>query len=158
MASVALLGYVLHLRSTHPKALAETQPSHPQAQALVLLTLGLLGMFWAVGLHADEVGKRTATDIVGRLPARLAVVLYSAERIAVSGTGVEVAEIAQPGSKYRYQYSGLRLLGRSTEKYLLLPVDWKQGRDRIFVIPDDDSIRIDIAARIPTEPVRSSRP
>ncbi|MGH4014195.1 MAG: hypothetical protein ACRDSL_09760 [Pseudonocardiaceae bacterium] len=147
IGSVALLGYALHLRSTHPKAYATTQSSHPRAQALVLLTLGLLGLVWAVGLHADQVGKRTATDIVAGLPARPAVVLYSAERIAVAGTGVAVAEIAQPGSKYRYQYSGLRLLARSTDKYLLLPVDWQRGRDRIFIVPDDDSVRIDIAAR-----------
>lgn len=147
MVSVALHGYALYLRSAHPKALAPTPPSHPRAQTLVLLTLGLLSMMWAVGLHADKVGRRTATDIVASLPARPAVVLYSAERIAVAGTGVEVAEIAQPGTKYHYQYSGIRLLGRSTDKYLLLPVDWQRGRDRVFVIPDDDSIRIDITTR-----------
>ncbi|MGH3912884.1 MAG: hypothetical protein ACRDTC_05670 [Pseudonocardiaceae bacterium] len=158
VASVALLGYTLHLHSRYLNPLARKRSSHTQQQALVLLTLGLLGMFWAVGLHAEEVGKRTAADIVAGLPARPSVVLYSAERIAVTGTGVEVAEIAQPDSKYRYQYNGIRLLGRSTEKYLVLPVDWKQGHDRVFVIPDDGSIRIDIAVRIPIEPVSSSQP
>lgn len=147
VGSVAVFGYALHLHSTYTKASATRQPS-PTGVALVLLTtLGLLGMVWAVGLHADQAGKRIATDIVADLAGRPAVVLYSTERIAVAGTGVHVAEIAQPDSKYRYQYSGIRLLARSTDKYLLLPVSWYRGRDRVFIVPDDDSIRIDLTVK-----------
>lgn len=147
VASVALLGYVVHMRSTHPDVLDTTPPPYPRAQALVLLALGLLGALWAVGLYADQVGTRMATEIVADLPDRSAVVVYSVERIAIAGTGVEVSEIAQAGSRYRYQYSGIRLLARSTDKYLLLPVGWQQGRDRVFLIPDEESIRIDVAAQ-----------
>lgn len=147
--SVGLLGYVTHVRTTYPDALAVTPPSHPRARALVLVALGLLGALWAVGLYADQVGTRIATDIVADLPERSAVVVYSVERIAIAGTGMEVSEIAQPGSRYRYQYSGIRLLTRSADKYLLLPVGWQRGRDRVFLVRDDDSIRIDIAARKP---------
>lgn len=147
VASVALLGYVAHVRSTYPDALTTTPPQHPRAQALVLLALGLLGALWAVGMYADQVGTRMAANIVADLPERSAVVVYSVERIAIAGTGVEVSEIAQPGSRYHYQYSGIRMLARSADKYLLLPVGWQQGRDRVFLIPDDESIRIDVAAR-----------
>ncbi len=147
VTSVTLLGYVVHVRSTHPDALATTPPPHTRAQALVLVALGLLGALWAVGLYADQVGTRMATDIVADLPERPAVVVYSVERIAIAGTAVEVSEITQPGSRYRYQYSGIRLLTRSADKYLLLPVGWQRGRDRVFLVRDDDSIRIDIAAR-----------
>lgn len=150
-ASAALLGYVTHLRSTHPEGLATTPT--PRSQALVLLAIGMLGALWAVSLYADQVGRQVATNIVAELPDRRpAVVIYSAERIALNGTGVEVAEIAQPGSRYRYQYSGLRFFARSTDKYLLLPVGWQRGHDRVFVVPDDDSIRIDIAVSKPTAP------
>ncbi|MGQ0717996.1 MAG: hypothetical protein ACT4NP_11940 [Pseudonocardiales bacterium] len=148
VGSVGLLGYVAHLRSTHPEKLITTPASHTRIQALVLLAIGLLGALWAVSLYADQVGRQVATDIVADLPdGRPAVVIYSAERIALDGDGVEVAEITQPGSRYRYQYSGIRLFLRSGDKYLLLPVGWQRGHDRIFVVPDDDSIRVDIAAR-----------
>lgn len=148
VVSVGLLGYVAHLRSTHPEKLTTTPASHTRIQALVLLTIGLLGALWAVSLYADRVGRQVAANTVADLSdGRPAVVIYSAERLALDGTGVEVAEIAQPGSRYRYQYSGIRLLVRSTDKYLLLPVGWQRGHDRVFLVPDDDSIRIDIAAR-----------
>ncbi len=153
IVSVALLGYVAHLRSTHLEGLATPPASHPQVQALVLLAIGLLGALWAVSLYADQGGRQAAANIVAELPDRRpAVVIYSAERIALNGTGVEVAEIAQPDSRYRYQYSGIRFLARSTDKYLLLPVGWRRGHDRVFVVPDDDSIRIDIAAGNSIEP------
>jgi hypothetical protein len=80
-------------------------------------------------------------------PSNLRLSFTAAERIAIFGTGVEVAEIAQPGSRYRYQYSGVRLLTRSADKYLLLPVGWQRGRDAVFMVRDDDSIRVDIAAQ-----------
>ena len=46
-------------------------------------------------------------------------------------------------SPYHYQYSGIRLLARCNDKFLLLPGGWQPGRDSIFVIRDDDSIRAD---------------
>lgn len=147
IASVALLGYVMYLRATYAEELSTTPPSHPLAQALVLLTLGLLGTLWAVSTYASQVGTQIATNLVADLSERSSVVLYSTERLGISGTDVEVAEIAQPGSRYRYQYSGLRLLTHTTDKYLLLPAGWQRGRDRVFVIQDDGSIRIDIAVR-----------
>lgn len=148
ITAVGLLSYVAHLRSTHPEALGATPVSHHRVQALVLLAIGLLGALSAVSLYAGQVGRQVATNIVADLPDRRpAVVVYSTERIALEGTGVQVAEITQPGSRYRYQYSGIRLFVRSADKYLLLPVGWQRGRDRVFIIRDDDLIRIDITAR-----------
>lgn len=172
IVSVALFGYIAYLRAAHPEASA-TRPwrlgrpsfdssnnhalsscvavprsnSYPLVQALALLALGLLGALWAVGLYADRVGTRLSRDLVAGLPNRAAVVIYSTERIAIAGNGVEVSEIDQPGSRYRYQYSGIRLLVRSDDKYLLLPVSWRRGRDRVFLVQDDETIRIDVAVQ-----------
>lgn len=204
--SVALLGYVTHIRSVYLSALARTHRDAPaggitnqeaergedkdipagsadqpyvetsvaqrrgeqllgtfkringmwsssqvapysRARALILLTLGLVGILWAVSLYAYQVGAETATRVAADLPNQSAIVLYSAERIAIDGPGVNVTEITQPGSKYHYQYSGLRWLTRSADTYLLLPRYWQRGRDQVFVIRDDGSIRIDVAAR-----------
>lgn len=146
ISSVALLGYAVHLRSAYPEKFATTPLQNSRVQILILVTLGLLSTLWAVSVYAAQLGTRKATDIVAGLTQQPAVVVYSADRIALSGAGVEVAEIGQPGSRYRYQYSGVRLLTRSADKYLLLPADWQRGRDRVFLVRDDDTIRIDVAA------------
>jgi len=120
---------------------------YPQMQALALLALGLLAIVWAVSMYAYQVGADYATHFAADLPNHSAIVLYSAERIAIGGPGVQVAEIGQSGSKYHYQYSGIRLLVRSTDTYLLLPRYWQRGRDRVFIIREDDSIRMDVVVR-----------
>ncbi|MCA1709368.1 MAG: hypothetical protein LC808_41260, partial [Actinobacteria bacterium] len=207
IASVALIGYVTHLRSAYPQAFTQNQrytpradvanqkiehderqglPSeHPDNQSeadpvneqrrckrpldtltrlndmwlaprvrrypwvrpLTLLVLGLVAVLWATSLYAYQAGTDYAVDFVADLPNHSAIVLYSAERIAIAGPGVQVADISQSGTKYHYQYSGLRLLARSVDTYLLLPRYWKRGQDRVFIIRDDGSIRIDVAAQ-----------
>jgi hypothetical protein len=149
--SVSLLGYVAHVRSSYPNALPATTRSPliaaSRAYAMALLALGLVAGLWAVSLYGDYVGIRFATDIAAQLPTRPGVVIYSTERIALNGPGVDVEEIAPPDTKYHYQYTGLRLLVRSSDKLLLLPAKWQRGRDRVLVLQDDNSTRIDLVAR-----------
>jgi hypothetical protein len=151
LISVTLLGYVAHLRSRYPEALAATTPPRPtppsRLYTLTLLALGLVAGLWAVSLYGGQVGTRLATDMVTQLPTRPGVAIYSTERIALHGPGIMVAEITQPGTKYRYQYTGLRLLARSPDKLLLLPSRWQHGRDSVLVLRDNDSIRLDIIVR-----------
>ena len=148
--SVTLIWYVGYLQSRYPDALGSVRlrsrgAPHFRARAFMLLILGLLGALWGVSVYGDRVGTRVANRIAAGLPNQPAVVLYSTERIALAGTGLMVAEIIQPDTKYHYQYSGMRLLVRSGDKYLLLPVGWQRGRDRVFFVRDDESVRIDIA-------------
>lgn len=153
LASISLFGYVAYLRSRYPEQLGRTPRAlpgdHPsRVQSLFLLSLGLLAILWAVSLYGDQVGTRIASEFAAhRLPNESEVVVYSTARIALLGPGVAVTEITQPGTKYRYQYTGLRLLAHSTDKYLLLPIGWQRGRDRVFLVRDDDSIRADIVVR-----------
>jgi hypothetical protein len=148
IAAVTLLGYVTHLRSKYPAALTptgsrQTSPG-PRAYSLTLLALGLVAGLWAVGLYGDQVGTGNAIYMVDHLPDEPGVTIYSINRIAITGPGVVVAEITQPGTKYHYQYSGLRLLLHSPDRYLLLPVGWRYGQDRVFLLHEDDTIRVDI--------------
>lgn len=151
MLSVGLLGYVAHVCSRYPNALAATTPSWPtppsRAYTLTLLALGLVAGLWAVSLYGDDVGTRSATDFAAQLPSRPGVIIYSTERIALNGPGIDAREIVELGTKYHYQYTGLRFLVHSPDKFLLLPSRWQHGRDRVFFLRDDNSIRIDIVAR-----------
>lgn len=148
MLGVGLLGYVAHVRSTYPEVFAmETLPhrtSPSRAYTSALLVLGFVAALWAMSLYGDNVGTRRAAEIAAQLSARPRVVIYSTERIALKGPGIDVREITQPGTKFHYQYTGLRLLTRSSERFLLLPMGWQRGHDRVFLLSDGDSIRIDI--------------
>jgi len=151
IVSVALLGYVAHMCSRYPNAALATTitvvapPS--RAYTLTLLALGLIAGLWAVSLYGNYAGVHHAKDVATRLASQSGIVVYSTERVALSGPGIAVAEIAQSGSKYHYQYTGLRLLAHASDKYLLLPSAWQHGRDRVFLLRDSDSIRVDIAVR-----------
>lgn len=147
IAATIMLGYTAYLQSHYPGLLGRIRMG-PQNVSFrlhrtVLLTLGLLASLWTVGLYANHLGTQIATAWARRLPAEPTAVIYSTDRISLFGPGVQVAEFNQPGTKYHYQYSGIRLLARCNDKLLLLPGGWQRGRDSIFVIRDDDSIRAD---------------
>jgi hypothetical protein len=149
--SVVLLGYVAHVHATYPdvfrKDLAVPRSSQSsRVYPLTLLALGLIASIWAMTVYGDRLGTKYATDIATRLPIAPEVVVYSADRIALNGPGIAVAPIVQPDTKYHYQYTGLRFLAHPSENYLLLPSEWRKGRDRVFLLRDDGSIRLDIAS------------
>jgi hypothetical protein len=155
--AAALLAYVWHVRSlmgtlaTDVDQIArDTNRAATRTkslQSLVLLTLVLIGFWWALAIYADHIGKRIAGNIASGLPTAPEVSLYSVKRIQLTGPGVTVEEIRQDNSRYRYQYRGLRLLARTRDQYLILPAGWQKGRDSVSRVPDDDTVRIDIGSR-----------
>jgi hypothetical protein len=150
--SVALLGYTAHIHSTYPNILAPRtpcpQPNRPsRVYPLTPLALGLIAGIWTLTLYGDRLGTRYATSLDANLAIAPEVIVYSTDRIALHGPGVSVAEIVQPGTKYHYQYAGLRFLAHPPDHFLLLPSKWRKGRDRTFLLRDNDSVRIDITAR-----------
>jgi hypothetical protein len=151
MFSVSALGYIAHVRSRYPDTLVATTTAFPAARSRMyistLLTLGFVAGLWAVSLYGDQVGTHGATDFVVQLSNQSEVIIYSTERIALNGPGINVSDITQPGIRYHCQYTGLRLLAHTPDKILLLPAKWQHGHDRVFLLRDDNSIRIDIIAR-----------
>lgn len=151
MFSVSVLGYIKHIRSRYPDSLAAATTVWPTAHSRMytstLLTLGVVAGLWVVSIYGEQVGAGHATDFVSQLPDQPEVVIYSTERIALNGPGVNVSDITLPDIKYHCQYTGLRLLAHTPDKLLLLPAKWQHGHDHVFLLRDDDSIRIDIIAR-----------
>lgn len=146
LGSVGIIAYCGYLRSLPT---AEDILSSPSArfQAAVLLTLGLLALLWTLALYAQQVGERRAADIAAHLGAAPEIVVYSAERLMITGSGVVIDEIGQDGTKYRYRYSGLRLMAHAQGNYILLPMGWRKGEESAYVLPADASVRIDVTAR-----------
>jgi hypothetical protein len=152
ISAVGVLGYSQHLRSLRLAALGRRPEdrhgsSQTRAGAVVLVTLGLLGVLWWLALYATQVGERIAVDSVEALQDQPEIIIYSSDRIALAGPGIVVDEIQQAGSKYRYRYGGLRLLVQAGGKYILIPVGWQKGRDSVFLVQGNDAIRLDIISR-----------
>lgn len=150
--AVGLLGYSQHLRALRLDALGRRPgdrhgSSQARVRAVVLVALGLLGVLWWLALYATQVGERIAVDSVEALQGQPEIIIYSSDRIALEGPGIVVDEIQQAGSKYRYRYTGLRLLVQAEGKYILMPVGWQKGRDSVFLIQGNDTIRLDIISR-----------
>jgi len=147
-AASILLYYTTYLKFHYPTVLGKTPTASGNAechlQGSAFLTVGLLASLWAVVLYANQVGAQIAANWAANLRAEPAVVLYSVDRVALTGPGVETEPINQQGTKYHYQYSGLRLLVRANDKFILFPMNWQRGRDRIMFIKDDQSVRVDI--------------
>jgi hypothetical protein len=147
--AVGVLGYSGHLRSLRCVALGgkqkEYQPSvETRIRVSLLVALGILGVLWWITLYAAQVGQEKAVETVANLRGEPEVFIYSGERMAIAGPGITVNEIQGTGSRYRYRYSGLRLLVQAGGKYVLLPIGWKSGRDGVFLIPADSTTRLDI--------------
>jgi hypothetical protein len=152
ISAVGLLGYSGYLQSLRRGVLGRGQgdpdeSSQTRTQSVVLVALGVLGVLWWLTLYAVQVGEREAVDSVATLQDQPEAIIYSSDRIALAGPGVVVDEIQQAGSKYRYRYSGLRLLIQTGTRYILVPVDWQKGRDSVFLVPGSDSVRLDIIGR-----------
>jgi hypothetical protein len=118
--------------------------------SIMVAIFALGGVLWIANLYAGADGLRDARDTANTLHSRTSTqfVLYSAERLVMSKeAGVAMNEIHTPDSRYRFQYSNLRLLIRTPSEYILLPADWQKGRDPVIVVPADDSIRFDVIPR-----------
>ena len=109
------------------------------------LGLGFVGVLWLLAVYADEAGVVRAEDILGRLKKDPEVTVYSEFPLAINGLGVGVAQFGADGHKYRYAYSGLRLLVSGNDNLVLVSPHWRKG-EKIYVIDDNESVRADFTA------------
>lgn len=114
------------------------------ARRALLATLAALGLLWAIALYAPEVGEKAARNAVAGLNRSPDVVLYSKERMSIAGLGVEVTELPQKESAFLFRYSGLRMLIYTNERYFLLPATWQKGRESVYIVRDNDDVRVDV--------------
>jgi hypothetical protein len=110
----------------------------PYALALVIAAICAL---WAASVYAQQKGSEAAQAVIRNLPTSGSVVIYSTQRLALSGGGVSVTPITT-SAPYRYEYAGLRLLLMQSGTYYLLPESWTPERDYTYVVYASDDMRI----------------
>jgi hypothetical protein len=116
----------------------------PYSLAIVITAVCAL---WAASLYAQSAGTRDAQVFVRELPSRTAVVVYSVQRLALSGPGVTVQPLP-PGFLYHYEYQGFRLLINRSGTYYLVPIGWSFQLDITYVFNESDELRIELLSGV----------
>jgi hypothetical protein len=126
------------------------------ALRLVTLAVVLVSLFWATAEYADSRGFDEARTLGARLEVNPAVTVFSKVGLNISpsrygGAAAPCVVVVErsAGSGYPYEYDGFTLLVRSGGKYFVTPTPvppspWNPTADPVLVLPDDESIRIEL--------------
>jgi hypothetical protein len=144
LLSGGALAMLTILRAGHVEKLRPWSAS--RSLLMTLLLISLLSVFGAVDLYASHAGVREGERLAANLPYSPAIILYSGERLAISGPGVTILVLDPSSEPYKFSYQGLRLLGKMSDSLYLVPIGWEPGRDRVFVIKDLPGLRWDTIA------------
>jgi hypothetical protein len=149
---VLLLAYAAHLiRQLLTEPGAQQPPQHPAAALAVaewamVFVLVSVGLFWAVGSYAANLGQNRAYELLERpSSSRPDVVAYSEKRLNLQAPGVREITCQDPNAAYRFRYDGLKLIWRIKDQYLLLPAGWTHTNGTTLLIPHSDKIRLEFS-------------
>jgi len=142
-AGVLLSLYASHLRRL-PGGWSE-QPDWRRGAVIGFTFLVVaVSLFWAATSYADVLGRRLARELPAQLDGLTRVVVYSAERLHISAPGAAEEPLDGAASRYRFRYTGLRLLDRVGGKYFLVSEGWTRVHGVVVALPDNDTtIRVE---------------
>jgi hypothetical protein len=146
---VLLLAYAAHL--ARPAAAAAGGTGHRPADLSALAEGGFafllvtIGLFWAVGSYAIDVGAGRARETVAQLDSAADAVLYSERSLRLAVMGVTEFRCQDPEAAYRFRYDGLKLVLQSGGQYLLVSADWTRENGTAVLLPRTDAVRLEFA-------------
>jgi hypothetical protein len=165
-AGVSLLLYA-------SRASARSAAKHYPRTVFVGVGVVLVSLFWATSEYAASRGRSEAKRLARDLLANPSVTVFSKEPLNINplgpGGGVlqgashgggcpEILVAKLRGGEYTRSYSGFTLLIRSGNKYFLTPTPidkntaWEADRDSVFIIPDDNDVRIELTRGVDYAP------
>jgi hypothetical protein len=115
------------------------------AEWSMIFILVSIGLFWAVGSYAIDVGTGRARQLEASLPRLSGVVVYSDKRLSLQAPGIRELACQDPDAAYRFRYEGLKLVQRSGNQYLLLPTGWRHGNGTAILLPRSEALRIEFS-------------
>jgi hypothetical protein len=109
--------------------------------------LVLISLFWVTADLAQRRGGAAAEALEESLPLQSQAVVYSEQRLQITGPGVQVETLDAAEALYRFRYNGLRTLLHSGGSWFLVPVGWtsENGATVILLADDAPGIRVDLA-------------
>lgn len=149
-AGTALLEYATTMAAASTKATdGVTAALHRTGTVRRALAGGLVlaSIFWLAANVALQRGVDSARAIELQLPSQHQAVVYSRDRIQISGPGVNVVPVETPSAAFAFRYNGLRTLVHSGGRWFLLPVGWTHDNGATVILLRDnmDTVRVDLA-------------
>jgi hypothetical protein len=72
--------------------------------------------------------------------------------LSLNYNGIEEQEVNTTEKSYRYRYSGLKFLTHANDKYFLLPDRWSASDPVTIIIPENDTIRVEMMPGVSSTP------
>lgn len=76
----------------------------------------VLATFWGIAVYAGQAGVGSAARTAAAPWTEAGAVIYSRQRLQISGDGVQVVELDDRNAAYGYRYNGLRLLAHTNSR------------------------------------------
>lgn len=143
---IGLIGYAVHLRRRIVAGSDSRDRWSTEARSFQLLSatlfpvLLLLGLFWTISKYAAVKGRDLATLIDERQSQFPDVKIYSAKPLQLQPPVIE-RRVGPPDSAFPYEYTGLKFLFRSDNKYFLRP----SGSNVNILIPETLDARFEFS-------------
>jgi uncharacterized membrane protein len=144
-AGIVLLAYGVYFGGRARGTGFFYQPGRREFDPLLVTSLALIGVvvflsvFWATKDLAQGLGRGQARRLERSLSAQPGAIVYSERRLYLPG----VSETELTGGGYRFRYTGLRFLVRSSGRYFLIPERWSRAGGAVVVLRDDESMRVE---------------
>lgn len=123
---------------------APSTPMGPPRLSVILVSVLIaVGLVWLVANYAEIKGREEAEFVHEQLEFRPGVVVYSAARLHIGGTGVEETALPDPESAYRFRYDGLKLLFHAEGRYFLVPASWSLSDGTTILLQENDELRLE---------------
>lgn len=133
-ASSAALGYADHSSPAKNRESGRTRG----VRASALMVLCAMGTLMIIMSYAEHLGAQQGQQFLATAQDQPTVALHTKERLSITGAGVKVVRLTDEESEYHYRYTGLVLLIRSGDDYLLAPRGITPDSPRpVFVVPKD---------------------
>jgi hypothetical protein len=104
-----------------------------------------LSAFWSASEYAAALGRGRAQALAASLSSRPAVTVFSKDRLALSGPGVEESSTGSE-TAYPFRYAGLRLFIETGDRFFLLPEGWSRERGTVIMLRDSPTIRLEFGS------------
>ncbi|MDT5079250.1 MAG: hypothetical protein QOJ80_3887 [Mycobacterium sp.] len=117
----------------------------PVIVVVIGLMLTVAATFWTVSIYAAGTGTSIAANIAtGTLP-RPAATVHSKTDLGIAGIQQQNSRAPVDTQSWPFTYGGYKLLAYANDRWFLISQHWQAGSPTI-ILPDNDSLRIELAA------------
>ncbi|MFC9295930.1 hypothetical protein ACFTWH_07345 [Streptomyces sp. NPDC057011] len=146
-ATLAFFAVQLHLGAAPERPGRESRTADRLWLAAGALLLGVLTMslFFGMARYVAMAGRTEALGDAERgYVSSPRVVVYSRVPVSHHAPGIEFEDLGSGRAPYRYQYAGFRVLAKTPTRFYLVSYLRRQPTRTLVVLPDDDSVRIEL--------------